>query len=123
MASQGDVHIVSCNIGALSNDYRPIFKVPLGWGGITILSASYVTETAGTSSVSLVNAGTGGTAIASGGTLFAGGSAAATAGVPVDMTVADTAFIDDGNWVAVKEANIGTTGAITIVSLSYLMGK
>jgi hypothetical protein len=123
MASQGDVHIVTCNIGALSNDYRPIFKVPTGWGGITILNASYVTESAGTSSVSIVNAGTAGTGIVAGGTLFAGGSVAASAGVPLDMTVADTAFIDDGYWVAVKEGSIGTTGAITIVSLSYLMGK
>ena len=123
MASQGDVHIVTCNIGALSNDFRPIFKVPSGWGGITILGASYVTETAGTSSVSIVNAGTAGTAIEAGGTIFAGGSAAATAGVPVTMSAGDTAFVDDGYWVAVKEANIGTTGAITIVSLSYIMGK
>jgi hypothetical protein len=82
-----------------------------------------VTETAGTSSVSIVNAGTAGTAIEAGGTIFAGGSAAATAGVPVNMTAGDTAFVDDGYWVAVKEANIGTTGAITIVSLSYIMGK
>lgn len=118
-----EVFIVSNNIGALSNDFRPLFKVPSGFGGITILDASYITETAGTSSVSLVDLGAAGTAVQASGTIFAGGSAAATAGVPVSMSVADTAFVSENRWVGVKEANIGTTGAITIVTLSYKMGK
>ena len=123
MSSQFDVNIVSCNIGALSNDFRPLFKVPSAGGGITILDANYVTETAGTSTVQLVALGSAGTAIASGGTLYSGGSAVAAAGIPVTMAVDDTAFVDAGSWVGVKEANTGTTGAITIVSLSYVMGK
>lgn len=123
MANSGDVKIVATNIGALSNDFRPLFKIPSGYGGATILNANYVTETAGTSSVSIVDLGTAGTAVATGGTIFAGGSAVAAPGVPVSMSVDDTAFIEEGHWVGVKEANVGTTGAITIVSLSYLMGK
>jgi hypothetical protein len=124
MADNGNVNIVSCNIGALSNDFRPVFKIPSGFGGVTVLNANYVTETAGTSTVSIVDLGTAGTAVASGGTIFASaGSAVAAAGVPVGMTEADTAYIAEGHWVGVKEANVGTTGAITIVSLSYLMGK
>lgn len=123
MAGQFDVNIVSCNIGALTNDFRPLFKVPSAGGGITILDANYVTETAGTSTVQLVNLGTAGTAVQSGGTLFSGGSVVATAGIPIPLTVDDTAFIDGGYWLGVKEANTGTTGAISIVSLSYVVGK
>lgn len=123
MSNSFDVHVVTNNIGALSNDFRPLFKLPVGVGGITVLNAAYTTETAGTSSVSLVDLGTAGTAIAVGGTLFAGGSAVAAAGIPNTMTVADTAYLGDGHWMGVKEANIGTTGAITIVNLSYVMGK
>jgi hypothetical protein len=123
MAGQFDVNIVSNNIGALSNDFRPLFKVPSAGGGITILDANYLTESAGTSTVQLVNLGSAGTAVQSGGTLFSGGSAVAVAGIPKAMTVDDTAFVDAGNWVGVQEANTGTTGAITIVTLSYVMGK
>ena len=123
MSGYADVNIVSCNIGALSNDFRPLFKIPAGFGGITILGANYVTETAGTSTVQLVDLGTAGTAVASGGTLFSGGSAVAAAGIPVAMTVDDTAYCGAGRWVGVQEANTGTTGAITIVTLSYSMGK
>lgn len=122
MSSYADVNIVSCNIGALTNDFRPLFKVPSGFGGITVLDASYVTETAGTSTVELVDLGTAGTSIA-GGTIFTGGSAVAVAGIPNAMTVDDSALVSEGHWVGVKEGNTGTTGAITIVTLSYCMGK
>ena len=125
MAGYADVNIVSNNIGALSNDFRPLFKLPAGFGGITVLGASYITETAGTSLVSLVDLGTAGTAVAVGGTIFtaAAGSSVAAAGIPNTLTVADTAFLADGHWMGVKEANVGTTGAITIVTLSYVVGK
>lgn len=116
---------VSNNIGALSNDFRPLFKVASGFGGITVLSASYITETAGTSLVSIVNLGSAGTAVQAGGTIFtaSAGSSVAAAGIPNNLSVADTAFIADGSWVGVKEANVGTTGAITIVTLNYVHGK
>jgi ethanolamine utilization protein EutQ (cupin superfamily) len=107
----------------LTNDFRPLFKVPTGYGGITILGANYLTETAGTSTVQLVDLGTAGTSVTSGGTLFTGGSSVAVAGIPKTMTVDDTAYVGEGKWVGVQEANTGTTGAITIVTLSYLMGK
>lgn len=122
MASQFDVNIMACNIGALTNDFRPLFKVPAGGGGITILGANYVTETAGTSTVELVDLGTAGTSIA-GGTLFSGGSAVAVAGIPATLVKDDGDFLAGGNWLGVKEANTGTTGAISIISLSYVMGK
>lgn len=123
MSGFADVNIVSTNIGALTNDFRPLLKVPTGFGGLTILNANYVTETAGTSTVQLVDLGTAGTSVSTGGTLFSGGSVVAVAGIPKSMSVADTAYIAEGHWMGVQEANTGTTGAITIVSLSYLMGK
>lgn len=125
MSSYADVNIVSSNIGALTNDFRPLFKIPAGFGGITIQGAAYITETAGTSLVSLVDLGTAGTAVQAGGTLFtaAAGSSVAAAGIPNTLTVSDTAYCGDGHWVGVKEGNVGTTGAITIVTLSYVMGK
>ena len=116
---------VSNNIGALTNDFRPLFKIPAGFGGITVLEASYITETAGTSLVQIVDLGTAGTAVQAAGTIFAptAGSSVAAAGVPNTLAVADSAFIADGRWVGVKEGNVGTTGAITIVTLSYAQGK
>lgn len=125
MSSYADVNIVSNNIGALSNDFRPLFKIPAGFGGITVVEAQYITETAGTSRVQIVDLGTAGTAVAAGGTIFeaTAGSSVAAAGVPNLLAEANTAFIADGHWVGVKEANVGTTGAITIVTLSYVMGK
>lgn len=123
MSNTFDVNIISNNIGALTNDFRPLFKVPTYGGGITILDANYVTETAGTSTLQLVDLGAAGTAVASGGTLFSGGSAVAVAGIPKAMTAGTNVFVSAGNWVGVQEANTGTTGAITIVTLSYVMGK
>lgn len=116
---------VSNNIGAISNDFRPLFKVSSGFGGITVLDASYITETAGTSRVQIVDLGTAGTAVQAGGTIFqaSAGSSVAAAGIPNTLSVADTAFIADGRWVGVKEANVGATGAITIVTLNYVHGK
>lgn len=116
---------VSNNIGALSNGFRPMFKVSSGFGGITVLDAAYITETAGTSRLQIVDLGTAGTAVAAGGTIFqaTAGSSVAAAGVPNLLAVADTAFIADGHWVGAKEANVGTTGAITIVTLNYVHGK
>jgi hypothetical protein len=125
MASQFDVHIVTCNIGALTNDFRPVWKIPAGYGGVTILGAHYVTETAGTSLVQIVDLGTAGTAVQSSGTIFApsAGSSVAAAGIPNTLAVANTDYIGDGRWIGVKEGNVGATGAISIVSISYVMGK
>lgn len=120
-----EVFTVSNNIGALTNDFRPMFYIPSGFGGITVLSAAYITETAGTSKVMIVDLGTAGTAVATGGTIFSptAGSSVAAAGIPNTLAVADTAYIAEGHWVGAKEGNVGTTGAITIVTLSYVQGK
>jgi len=122
MASQSDVHIVSVNIAALNNDYRPIFEVPDYAGGITIVGANIVQEGAATQSLYLIDAGAAGTA--AGGTLVTWGSQVFAAGVPKAGTISTSdVFVDAGDWVAVKEANVGTTNAITIVSVAYVMGR
>jgi hypothetical protein len=116
-----DVNIVSCNVGALTNDFRPMFKIPTGGGGVTFIDAASVQEGSGTTSLHLVDLGTAGTAI--GGTILSAGSAVSVAGVPGAMGTEVTLFVSEGHWVGAKEANVGTTNAITIVSCSYVMGK
>ena len=122
MATQAPKN-VSNNIGALTNDFRPLFKIPAGYGGITVLEANYVSETAGTTLVQIVDLGTAGTAIAAAGTIFSSGTAVIVAGIPAEMSEADTAYVGDGHWVGVSEGNVGTTGVISIVELSFLYGK
>lgn len=121
MAGFMDVNIVSNNIGALTNDFRPMFKVPTTGGGITVLSAHSIQEGAGTSWLQLVDLGTAGTAVSN--IIKTSGTAVSVAGIPQEMTTDGTVFVDAGHWVGAKEANIGATNAITIISLSYVMGK
>jgi hypothetical protein len=102
-----DLHIISNNIAALS-------------GGITILSAHVTGEGAGTSWLQLVIAGAAGTALS--GTIANAGTVVSVAGVPQALTIS-TGFVDEGYWVAAKENNVGTTNAISIWSLAYVMGK
>jgi hypothetical protein len=121
MASFGDVNIVSCNVGALTNDFRPMFKIPAGYGGVTFLSSHFTGEGAGTSWLQLVDLGTAGTAV--GGTIAQSGTATVSvAGIPAALTLV-TAFVDEGHWVGARENNVGATNAITIVSAAYVMGK
>jgi hypothetical protein len=116
----GEVHNVSLDIGALSNGVRPIFKIPAGFGGVSVVSANVVGSAAGTSSLHLVDLGTAGTATA--GTIATLGSSVYVAGVPKAFTVA-TAYVAEGHWVGVLETNVGAAPAITIVDVAYLMGK
>lgn len=120
MAGFGDVGFISNNVGALTNDFRPMFKIPAGFGGITFLNVHVTGEGAGTSWLQLVDLGTSGTAVST--ILATSGTAVSVAGIPQALTIS-TAFVDEGHWVGIKEANIGATNAITIVSAAYVMGK
>jgi hypothetical protein len=121
MAGFGDVNIVSNNVGALTNDFRPMFKIPTGYGGATFLNAHVTGEGSGTSYLQLVDLGTAGTAI--GGTIAKSGTATVSvAGIPAELTLV-TAFVDEGHWVGARENNVGATNAITIFSCAYIMGK
>ena len=115
-----EVKYVVCNIGALSNGKRPIFKIPSGYGGISVLAVNVVASAAGTTALNLVNLGTAGTAVA--GTIATKGSAVYVAGTPVAFTVAD-AYQDEGYWIGMEETNVGAAAAECIVSIAYLDGK
>lgn len=121
MANSFDVNIVSAEIGALSNAITPIAFIPSQGGGITLLSAAVVSRADATTSLHLVNLGAAGTAVSGTICSFSG---TLTAKVPAAATIAATsAFVDDGVYIGVKEANAGAANANTIVMLSYVMGK
>lgn len=120
MSDALDVHVVSVSIGALNNTFRPCFKVPTSFGGISVLGANAILATAGTVALNLVQLGTAGTAI--GGTLATLGSAVFAVNTPQAMTVG-TAFVAAGYWVGVAEANVGTTPTVTMVDIEFVMGK
>lgn len=111
------------NIGAISNASLPLFKVPAGFGGITVLSVQSTQYTAGTTQLYLIDMGTAGTAT-TGGTLATSGTAHA-AKTPVAWTVTSGtgAYIAEGNYLAVKEGSVGTTVTITEVAVWYVLGK
>ena len=117
-----EVHIVSSNIGALSNASRAIFKIPSGHGGITILEAKVVGAGAGTSWLTLADLGTGGTAIST--RIGTGGTAISVANVPQAITLtAANVFVDAGHYVGFTEMNVGACNAVTIVEVAYKWGK
>lgn len=120
MAGQFDVNIVSTEIGALSNAIRPLFKVPSAGGGITVLDVNFSQAGAGTTALNLVNLGSGGTSVA--GTIASKGSAVYAANVPQSFTLVD-GFVDGGEWVGIQETNVGAANTVSIISLSYVMGK
>lgn len=120
MAGQFDVHLYSENIGALSNAIRPLFKVPSAGGGITVIDVNYAQAGAGTTSLNLVDLGSAGTAVA--GTIASKGSVVYAAATPQSFTI-ENAFVEGGTWVGVQETNVGAANAVSIISLSYVMGK
>jgi len=116
-----EVHIVSSNIGALSNASRAIFKIPAGHGGITILEAKVVGAGAGTSWLTLDDLGTAGTSVST--RIGSGGTAVSVANVPQAITLGTTVFIDAGHYVGFTEMNIGACNTVTIVEVAYKWGK
>jgi hypothetical protein len=108
------------NIGALSNGQRPLFKVPAGFGGISVQSANVIAAGTSTSSLYLVYMDpTGGTVQ---GTVATLGSVSIAANVSQAFTV-NTAYVAEGKYLAVKEANVGAVNTVTIVDVEYLIGK
>lgn len=114
-------HNVSTNIGALSNAAMPLFKVPAGYGGITVIGGQCVQRTAGTTLLYLVEMDSTGATVS--GTLGTFGTVYVV-NTPKDATITGSAsFIDAGNYIGVKEGNTGAAAAITIVSVQFLNGK
>lgn len=122
MADQSPQMMV-VNIGAITNATLPIFKVPTGFGGITILQVQSTQLTAGTTQLYLIDTGSAGTST-SGGTLATSGTAHA-AKTPVAWTVSSgtSAYLAEGSYLAIKEGNVGTTVTVTEVAITYKFGK
>lgn len=114
---------ITGNVGALNNAKRGIWKVPSGYGGITVLGVNLVQSAVGTASVNLVNLGSSGTAVS--GTIATGGTGlVAAVNVPDAFTVlAAGAFVDEGEWIGLEEKNVGALAAVSIVSVSAVAGK
>ncbi len=123
MADQSP-QIFVANIGVINNAQLPLFKVPAGFGGITIIGAQATFLTAGTAALYLIDAGSAGTST-SGGTLASYGGTAYTAKTPSAFSVSSgtSAYLAEGSYLAVKEANVGSTVTVTEVAITYRFGK
>lgn len=122
MSTQNPITVVT-NVGIFTNALQPIFQVPTGYGGMTLIAGDVSMYTAGTAQLYVVNGGAAGTAT-SGGTAATPAGTAYVAKTPQAMTVvAASAFFDEGEWVVLKENNVGSTVTLTQVSLHFLWGK
>jgi hypothetical protein len=64
--------------------------------------------------------GTAGTSVV--GTIATGGGTAHAAKTPIAATV-NTAFVDEGKYIGIKESNVGSTVTVTEVAISFAWGK
>jgi len=110
------------NIGVITNACLPLFKVPAGFGGITLIEAQETFYTVGTAQLYLIDAGTVGTATGADGTLATGGGTAHTAKTPIAFAMT-TPYLEEGHYLAVKESNIGSTVTISEIAITYVWGK
>ena len=120
---------LSVNPGALATtNVCNILKVTSGYGGITLTGAYFTGTTLGTCNMELLNYGTAGNALVSGGTIAAGASGTATvwtAGTPNALTItAAQAFVDEGEWIVLKRTDgvSGTLGNFQCLTISYVDG-
>lgn len=123
MADQNPFTFVT-NIGVVANAILPLWKAPVGFGGVTIIGCQVTFLTAGTAGLYLIDAGAAGTAL-TGGTLATRGGTAHTAKTPIAMTItAGTgSYLAEGAYLAIKEDNTGTTVTVTEVAVTYRYGK
>jgi hypothetical protein len=113
---------IATNVGVFTNALQPLFQVPTGFGGVTLIAADISMYTAGTAQVYIVNGGAAGTSTA-GGTAATPAGTAYVAKTPQAFTVVEAeAFFDEGEWVVLKENNVGSTVTLTQVSLWFMWG-
>lgn len=114
---------VMTNVGVFTNALQPLFQVPVGSGGVTLIAADVSMYTAGTAQLYIVNGGAAGTST-SGGTAATPAGTAYVAKTPQSFTVVSSAaFFDEGEWVVLKENNVGSTVTLTQVSMWFQWGK
>lgn len=114
--------VLIVNVGALTNALLPVWKVPAGFGGITILGAQETFLTAGTARNHLIDMGAAGTTT-NGGTLATSGGTARSAKVPVAMTLGSTVYLAEGSYLGIKEDNTGANVTVTEIAITYVFGK
>ena len=117
------IHSETINVGLITDALMPIFQVPTGFGGITLLEANITFAEAGTAGLYLINAGAVGTATGAAGTLATYGGTAYTALTPIEMTIASSAYIGEGSFIAVKEDSTGASSGTTSIQFVYKYGK
>lgn len=117
------VHTCVVNVGIVTDALLPIFQVPTGFGGITLLESHITFEEAGTAGLYLINAGAAGTSTGSDGTLANPAGTAYTALTPSEGSITSTPYIGEGSFVAVKEDSTGASSGTTVVSFTYKYGK
>jgi hypothetical protein len=118
MSSAFDVKTVVTSVGTLNNATRPLFEVPADGGGITVINGDVVMAAAGTLALQLVTM-QGGTLINGTIGVFPG---TLTLNAPAALTISSD-WVDGGYWVGLKEANVGTSNAATLISMSYVLGR
>lgn len=124
----GEVHIVTIGIGALSNATRPLFPVPSAGdgGGIKILEAHVVAGGSIDSSLRLLKGTVAGGTFTVNGTIDSaaiGGTAAPFAANVIKSWTISTPYVSADEWVAVIEGNAGAAHVVTLVEVSYVLGK
>jgi hypothetical protein len=122
MATSNPFAVVA-NLGVFTNALQPLFQVPTGTGGITLIAADCSFYTAGTAQLYVVNGGAAGTTT-NGGTAASPAGTAYTAKIPQAFTItAASSYFAEGEWIVAKENNIGSTVTLTQLSLHFMWGK
>ena len=111
------------NVGVFTNALQPLFQVPVGTGGLTLIAADVSMYTAGTAQLYIVNGGAAGTTT-TGGTAASPAGTAYVAKTPQAFTItAASAYFAEGEWIVLKENNVGSTVTLTQVSMWWIWGK
>lgn len=114
---------VTAQLGVFTNALQPLFQVPAGFGGYTLIAGDISAYTAGTFQLYVVNGGAAGTTT-TGGTAGSPAGTAYVAKVPQALTItAASSYFAEGEWIVAKENNIGSTLLLTQLSLWFLPGK
>lgn len=118
-----DVKIITVDIGDFTGStLQPVIYLPAVGGGITIKDVQVVGDGAGTSvGLILTRATDVGTPAVAGTLATFAGTIVYAQGVVFEATVG-TAFVDDGQWLAVDQAS-GTAPGNTILNIAYVDGK
>lgn len=118
--SEQAVQINTINVGAVGTVNRTLFRVPTGYGGITLLNVWLVSDTASTIVSQLANMGTAlGTAVVSVIGTLTDGTFTANVRKPYSIS---TAYQAEGTWLGLNGIS-GTIGSASSITLEYKWGK